>query len=412
MRDPSSSQDAGGALHASLQARMAAGARVKGPSGLPDLRIIDQALGCPGQGPFVVQVVGTNGKGSTTSMLAHLLGRAGLKVGWFSSPHIYRVNERIRVGQDTIGDADLYRLSEKVCAQESALGVELTFFELLTQIALLYFAESKVDVIVLEAGLGGRLDSTRVRLSNLTLITPIALDHQAILGPTLTHIAQEKAAVIHAKAPVYSAVQDPAAWGVIEAQARACGTELTKVAALERPWPGLHASYQQQNGALALAAAQAVLESCGHSREQASPNTFSQDSFRDWSWPGRMEIQPDPRGGGVVWDVAHNPHAVGALVHALKAQDRVMHSIYWFSAIDKDRSQILKQLATLNATLHELDLDAEGAQAQVTQAQAQLQRDLEAGAWILVVGSHRLVAALRPGAVQDGLLDPVQREPF
>lgn len=388
---------------------MEAGARVQGPSGLPDLIAVDKALGQPGSGAYTVQVVGTNGKGSTSSMLAHALIERGVRVGLFTSPHIYRVNERIRVNHACIEDASLFDLCEAVGQKEASLGVMLTFFELLTMLALLFFEQQGVEVIVLEAGLGGRLDSTRVRTPALNLFTPIALDHQAILGPTIEDIAKEKAAVIHQDAPALCAVQNPRAMACLQAQADRVNTSLSEVLPLSVAHPALPGVFQRQNAALALAAANAVLSALGQKNTELSAAILER-----WSWPGRLEICPAPRGGGVVWDVAHNPHAVAAVLASLSGQPFSLDAVYWFSPLDKDRATIRSSLTRLGCPLHEVALDETSATAKmsVQGARTAIEQAKESGHWVLVLGSHRLIAALRPGPPQDQLLDPVPRTPF
>lgn len=402
--DPSQSK-----LHATLLARMAAGARVKGPSGLPDLIALDSALGEPGAKNYTVQIVGTNGKGSTSSMLAHALVAKGLLVGLFTSPHIYRVNERIRVNDRCIDDATLFELCEQVAAQEKALGICLTFFELLTMLALLYFEQQGVDVILLEAGLGGRLDSTRVRLASLNLFTPIALDHQAVLGPTLTHIAQEKAAVMHKGAPALTALQDPTVMRCLQSRANQVQTTLRVVPPLSPAAAHLPGDFQQQNAALALSAAQSILASRGQRSREVDA-----ELLQGWSWPGRLEISPAPQGGGVVWDVAHNPHAVQAVLRSLRTKALSPSAVYCFCPIDKDKAGMLAALHTLACPVYELDLEQKGnaETRSVDQAKQEIDAAQLAGQWVLVIGSHRLIAALRPGPASDQLQDPVARTPF
>lgn len=384
---------------------MSAGARVQDPAGLEELARLDALMGHPGHGATVVQVVGTNGKGSTSSLLAHLVRKGGQRVGLFSSPHLYRVNERIRVDDQLIDDASMYRICEEIAQKEASLGIALTFFELLTMAALAYFEQSQVPVIVLEAGLGGRLDSTRVRQSHLTLVTPIAMDHQSYLGPTLTHIAREKAAVIHKDAPAFTVPQEDEAMSCIQEQARTVGAVLEVVPPLETIRPGLGADYQRINAALAIAGARAL-----GSIQGFAPSEPSDDAFSDWQWPGRQELSPDPRGGGIVWDVAHNPHAVHALIQSLDQDPRKLSRVYWYSAADKDQSKIRDLLGFLGAPIFELALDDPALAKSHTQgALAQIEQDLARGDWVLVVGSHRLMSALRPERCADGLVDPLKR---
>jgi dihydrofolate synthase / folylpolyglutamate synthase len=172
-----------------------------------------------------VHVAGTNGKGSVCAMLAEILSRHGLKVGLYTSPHLVRVEERIRVGDRMIPQKDFCRLTgvvkrrvERLLAQ-GKLDAPPTFFEVLTVIAFLYFRERKVDIAVLETGIGGRFDATNVVTPILSVITNISIDHREHLGTTLKQIAFEKAGIIKPGVPVVSGIESGDAFRVIRARA-------------------------------------------------------------------------------------------------------------------------------------------------------------------------------------------------
>lgn len=311
------------------------------------LATLEQAythLGRPLRGLPVIHIVGTNGKGSTAAMAAHGLRHAGKRVGLFTSPHLHRLNERIRIDGEPVADDLLDQTFERVLHAEHELlradkiGRTLTFFELLTLAACLRFSRSNVDVAVLEAGMGGRYDATRVATSSVTLISRIGLDHEHILGPGLAAIAGEKAAVIHAGAPCFSVAQHPDVVPVIERAAITTGTELTWVEPAKRAPKALPGVHQRDNAALALAAVQTLVPAADLSW------------FDDVSWPGRLE-RVAMGGGTVVFDVAHNPDGIATLVNYLRMH-QVPNRILVFGCMrDKAAKPMLAGLTEIDAPL-------------------------------------------------------------
>src|SRR5690606_24674953 len=195
------------------------------------------------------------------------------------SPHLQRVTERVHIDGQEVSDATLQGAIERVLAHETPdLPRPLSFFEVLTLAALWLFEAAEVDVVVAEAGLGGRWDATRLVTPTATAIATIGLDHQAWLGSTLTEIAQEKAAVMRANVPVITGSQDSEAQAVLESHARTVGAPLRVVDAWDRPPRGLRGSFQRANAAVAYAAAQ-VLE----------PAVRPED-LDGVAWPGRLEV--------------------------------------------------------------------------------------------------------------------------
>ncbi|MBL8946375.1 MAG: bifunctional folylpolyglutamate synthase/dihydrofolate synthase, partial [Myxococcales bacterium] len=185
-----------------------------------------EQLGAPCRGVPAVHVVGTNGKGSTSAMVDHTLRRWGRRVGLYTSPHLHRVGERVRVDGVAESDDALQAAVDRVLALEqsaTSLPRPLSFFEVLTLAAWLRFAERGVDVIVAEAGMGGRWDATRICDARVVAIASIALDHQAFLGDTLAAIAGEKVAVARPGVPVFSVAQAPEVLAVLRAETTAIG---------------------------------------------------------------------------------------------------------------------------------------------------------------------------------------------
>ena len=250
----------------------------------------------------VVHVAGTNGKGSVCAMVDAICRMAGYSTGLFTSPHLVSFRERIRLNREMISHAavadGLTHLRERVAGWDP----HPTFFELATALALQHFADAKCDIIVLETGMGGRLDATNVVPSNVAVITPIALDHQAWLGQTVREIAAEKAGIIKANIPVISARQSPEAADVIRVRAVACHSPLTFVEESYEASPiALRGAHQKENAALAVAAIRAA----GISVEE-------KDVVRGLAsveWPARFQ-RWDER---IIVDGAHNPAAMAVL---------------------------------------------------------------------------------------------------
>lgn len=372
------------------------------------------ALGEPGRGAATVHVVGTNGKGSTAAMVAHALRGRGRRVGLFTSPHLHRVGERIQIDGVALADAALQPIVAAVLATEQqGLPRALTFFEALTLAALSAFAAAGVEVMVLETGLGGRLDATCVVPATVTLMTPIDLDHQMYLGDTVEAIAEEKAAVMRDGAPVLSAAQAPAVAAVLRAAAVEYGVPLVFVEALVRAPVGLPGAHQRVNAGLALAGARAI--------DRAATAT-DLDGVR---WPGRCE-RVESGGGTVVFDAAHNPHGIAALVTWLEGHVTSRRAVVFGCLADKEAPGMIAALGRLGAPLW-LVPPGPGAYefAEVAGAvkfsgpddpglRARWAEWLAAGGEIVVCGSHVLVGRLRGevlGEAADAvtLTDPLAR---
>ncbi len=296
--------------------------------GLERIEALLEAIGNPERAMTLVQVAGTNGKGSVSAMLAATLGSSGRRVGLFTSPHLVDLRERIRVGGAPIPESDVVDGMEALGSLVARL--DATMFETLTALALDYFAREGVEVAVLETGLGGRLDSTSVGRPAVEVITRIDLDHEAYLGSTLEAIAREKAAIIRSGVAL-SARQEPAVEALLARRAfeRAVpllveGRDLAvrvRRATLEGQWldfegPGwrvedvrcaLLGVFQPENALLAAAAARALGVS----------DAAIRDGLAGVRWPGRFQlIRAIPP---VIVDGAHNPAGARALAASLAA---------------------------------------------------------------------------------------------
>lgn len=371
--------------------------------------------------PFeVIQIVGTNGKGSTAAMLDHGLRELGRgPVGLFTSPHLERIGERVRIDGQAIADEQVQAGVDRLAEVEARVGVSLTFFEVLTAIALLHFVDAGCRVVVLEAGLGGRLDATSAVRADLVGIARLALDHQGYLGDTLEVIAAEKAAVIRRALPVFSVAQVPAARAVIEARARAHAASLEFVTPLADPPQGLRGQHQRHNGALALALLRCLVPAA---------EAKKLDGVR---WPGRLERVEF--GGGTVWlDVAHNLDGVEALCVALDELQIDAQAIVFGTMADKPAPAMAARLREF-APLWLVPPAGEGAfdLAQLAKPGEPrylgptdpalwdaLSGRLADGASFVVCGSHFLVGVIRAQTARSGptndldgpeLSDPVAR---
>ena len=335
------------------------GERVGMRPGLERIEAVLDAIGRPEQAFTIAQVGGTNGKGSISAMLAAILQAAGRRVGLFTSPHLAHYRERIRVDGRPISESDFVDGVDALGTLITRL--DLTVFEAGTALALDHFCRARVDVAVLEVGLGGRLDATTVGKPRVVVLGPIDYDHQHELGDTLALIATEKAAIIRSGV-AFSARQDPAAEAVITRRAAETGVPLSLEGRDLRATPlgftleaqrlhlegpdwripdvtcGLLGVYQPGNALLAAAAA----------RELGADEGAIRAGLRGARWPGRFQIfRRDPL---VVLDGAHNPAGARALAASLRAYFPGRPVTFVIGVLaDKDAGGILAALRPLAA---------------------------------------------------------------
>ena len=342
-------------------------ARFGSKPGLERITALLERLGRPQDKVPAVHIAGTNGKGSVAALLSSICQAAGCRTGLFTSPHLVRYNERIRLEGRPISDDELADLIAQVwplVKDEGLIGEygHPTEFELGTALAFLYFAELGVDLAIIEVGLGGRLDATNVIIPEVAVITKIAFDHASQLGTTLSAIAKEKAGIIKEGRPVVSGPQEDEAREVIArvAQERHApllqvgsdveyelidwglwGTELSYQG---RRWQekrltmGLAGPHQAVNGGTALAAAEMLAEEGWGITAQAV-----REGLRRARWPGRFEIvQQRPT---VIFDGAHNPDGARALGEALQAALPGRPIVYVMAILgEKEPAKILASL--------------------------------------------------------------------
>lgn len=278
--------------------------------GLDRMRRTLQSLGAPESRFASVQIAGTNGKGSTAAMTESILRAAGVKTGLYTSPHLARFTERIRIdGHEVDGD----RLGT-LDGQVAATGVPLTYFEVATTLALLAFAEAGVELAVLETGLGGRLDATTVVPVLATAITSISLDHTELLGGTIVEIAREKAGIIRPGVPLLLGRVPPEAEQEIVrvAAERRAAVFRTDFDLPDAPAePSLQGPHQRSNAALAVGLARLAAARLGRPLDDETVVR----GLAEVHWPGRLELLRP----GLLLDCAHNPEGVEALLRALPA---------------------------------------------------------------------------------------------
>ena len=284
--------------------------------------------GNPARDLAVIHVAGTKGKGSTCAFLASILQEAGYQAGLYTSPHLHKVNERIRIinPQDVPGDycgaisdealaSVLTQLRPLAAAIENE-GEKLTYFEVLTVAALAYFASRRAKVVILETGLGGRLDATNAVESLIAIITPVSLDHTRILGQTLKQIAAEKAGIIkNPRQHVVISSQDEQVMGVILERCREFGIQpvIANSQKCENLSIGLKGRHQMINAAAALEAAVLLRDKGFTITEEA----ISKGLWRV-CWPGRFEVlRKNPT---VIADCAHNEASAQALARTLSEE--------------------------------------------------------------------------------------------
>jgi dihydrofolate synthase/folylpolyglutamate synthase len=331
--------------------------------GLTQVERILSATGNPHKEIQSIHIGGTNGKGSTAAMMSSILQKEGYRVGLYTSPHLIRFTERIKVNGKEIAEEEVAALTEWMRKEIETAGIAppFTFFDFTTAMALHYFKQKLVDLAVLEVGLGGRLDSTNVVDPLVSVITNVAKDHEEHLGKTILKIAREKAGIIKKGRPLITAVTQP---HVLRLFSRVCqenGTPLFRVGKEFRyargedgdfTYEGLHRKlwsvhvnlkgfHQVINAATAFGAME-VLEDLGY---RVSTDAMI-DGVREVEWPGRLEmVSSSPR---VILDGAHNPAGALVLKESLEKEFQFQHLILLIGIMrDKDIQSMLHLLGPL-----------------------------------------------------------------
>ena len=299
-------------------------------SGLGRMQKAVDLLGNPEQTYPIIHVTGTNGKGSTIAFMRELFVAHGKTVGTFTSPHIVSIHDRICINGEPISDTDFIRLAEQVKTMEQRLletHDQLSFFELLTLIALLYFREQEVDLVLLEVGIGGLLDTTNVVTGDIAVITSIGFDHQETLGDSLELIAEQKAGIFKSGKSAVVANLAPEAQLVCQMAAHNLGVTLyqadqdfsfkdghfssSSLANLNQLKLGLEGAYQEENAALAIQAFLLFMNQRGETVDQEAVRA----ALRATRWAGRLEAITEH----IYLDGAHNLPALERLVEDRKS---------------------------------------------------------------------------------------------
>jgi dihydrofolate synthase/folylpolyglutamate synthase len=413
--------------YADLLARLAGAQALGVELGLDRVRQALALLGEPQRRFPAVQIAGTNGKGSTAAMTEAILRAAGLRTGLYTSPHLARFTERVRVaGREVDGDR-LAALDRRLVAT----GVPLTYFEIATVLGFVALAEAGVEIAVLETGLGGRLDAVTAAEPLATAITSIGIDHTAYLGDTLGAIAREKAGILKPGVPCFLGRLPAEAEREIAAVAARVGAPLARLGRDFDPPAtplGLFGAHQRDNAAIAVALAGAAAARLGRPLDEQTVGR----GLAEVRWPGRLEWLGDD----LLVDCAHNAQGARALVDALPALAAGRPVVFLLSiARDKDSAAIFAALApaasalvtTRSESLRARPAEALAAEARRVCAQVAAHEDPEAalamarrlaglGGLVVVCGSMFLVGALRArlrGEAVDPLAtsDPVSAEP-
>ena len=291
--------------------------------GLDNISAIVARLGHPERAYRSVHIAGTNGKGSVTAMVDAALRAAGHRSARYTSPHLIDLTERFAIDGHPVDRADLVdvvahvRDAIEALRREGALDVQPTFFEATTGAAFELFRRARVDIAVLEVGLGGRLDATNVVLPSVTAITSIALDHEQYLGSTLREIAQEKAGIIKPGVPVVVGEVPDEAYAAIAQIARDRGAEImpaTPDSVEPVPVIGLAGAHQRANAAVAVRILQALDE-----RSVRVPAAAIARGLAQPDWPGRLDVRRLTGRREALLDAAHNPAGAAALASYLYA---------------------------------------------------------------------------------------------
>lgn len=338
-------------------------------SGLGRMQRAVDLLGNPERTYPIIHVTGTNGKGSTIAFMRELFVAHGKKIGTFTSPHIISIHDRICINGQPIADEDFVHIANQVKAMEKTLletHDQLSFFELLTLIALFYFKEQGVDLVLLEVGIGGLLDTTNVVTGEIAVITSIGLDHQETLGDSLEEIAKQKAGIFKAGKKAVISKLAPEAELVCQKRARELAVELyqagrdfilnagdfsSSLANFSQLEISLEGVYQQENAALALQTFLLFMASRGERVEEV----LVRRALKETNWAGRLErIRPQ-----IYLDGAHNLPALTRLVEFIQGKIQQGYQVHiLFGALKRKDYQGM--LGYLSKQLPEVELKVTG----------------------------------------------------
>ncbi|WP_367874306.1 folylpolyglutamate synthase/dihydrofolate synthase family protein [Luteolibacter sp. Populi] len=313
-------------------------------------RLLKEFLAYPEHGVKVIHIAGTNGKGSTCAMINSVSRAAGNRTGLFTSPHLIDFRERIRVSGREIPEQECSAMLTELRGICETLDPHPTFFEIALVLAMRWFRENSCEIIVLETGMGGRLDATTAVPADVCAITPIALDHMQWLGDTVEQIAAEKAAIFVEGKPALSAPQEPGVRKVLEKEANERRSPLTFIEAPLAGYPlALAGIHQRWNAALAL--------ECLHQAGIHLDYGTVHHGLSVVRWPGRFE-RLEHAGREIILDGAHNPQGAAVVAETWREQFGTRQATLVFSAVAaKDVRGILAFIAPLAAKIHLCPVD-------------------------------------------------------
>ena len=329
--------------------------------------------------PPVIHIAGTNGKGSVSAFLASLYKAAGVRAHVYNSPHLCRFNERIRLAGNLISDPELIAILSEVEAVND--GAPITFFESTTIAAFLAFARHPADILILETGLGGKFDSTNIiEDTAVSVLTPIARDHEQFLGTDIPQIASQKAGIMRSRKPTIWAQQSLEARQGLAREAKKLGSVIFEEGIdfsaqlhndghfdfiwqgeqIEMPAPSLQGAHQVQNASLALAA-----------MKMATPAAFTPAAFKGISqakWPGRIQELKTGKLKNLLgsdhplWlDGAHNAHGAAALVNTLKSLSQQKWSVIFGALNTRPPEAFLAQIKPVASSVYTLEISGQPA---------------------------------------------------
>lgn len=398
---------------------------------LQSARIILEQLGNPEKKIKFIHFAGSNGKGSTLNATREILMNHGLQVGAFISPHLERANERITINKQQISDSDFLRITNEIAAiiEQKLDGKFPSFFEVVTLIALQYFSEQNLDVALLEAGIGGRLDSTNVITPEVSVITTISLEHTDMLGDTYAKIAFEKAGIIKSGKPVVVGVKNKEALDVIQqvaAKKNAAIYTLNEQIKVERTATqqfnyeaivkldevelAMVGEHQIENAALAITAANLFLGRLDMLKVK--------DALKRAKWEGRFERV----GTNIILDGAHNSEGTTALIAALKLiAPKKKYKFIYAALQDKDHAVSIEMMDKVANEMHFTQIDlpraakAEQLMSQSTHVKksahtnwkelvAEQMDGLAEDELLIITGSLYFIAEVRGAFVKKGWL--------
>jgi len=306
--------------------------------GLENMQHLCRGLGNVEKELTFIHVAGTNGKGSVCAMIESILRAAGRRTGLFTSPHLIDFRERVRVDGALPPKEPIAEALTRIREYSEGANRSPTYFEVSTALAFLLFKRANCEIVILETGMGGRLDSTNVVTPAVSVITPIGMDHAEHLGDTISKIAREKAGIIKPGKPVVSAPQEPDAATVLRVTARRLNSELIEVRHPLMDLPlRLPAAVQRMNAAVAVAAVQAA--------PQPPPQAAIETGLATVQWPARFQRLRD----NLVIDGAHNPPGARVLVATWREEFGEQRPTILFSGVvQKDHAGILRELKLLS----------------------------------------------------------------